>query len=190
MNGCHLVVEIGVVEHIDVVIRTARGDSYDNMSVVSGDVLVKRRIFGKRLRVYVGAENILGPGVGMCGETAVDDGGQQGDVRLFFVETLVDDDPGRKFAVLHLAAPGVAAQVVVGLEYLEAAFGNEIAVIVGHPVLRPRGEVAAGNIVEFPVAEVESAGRRIAFARIGVDDGTLSGGGVEVPGELLILLII
>lgn len=133
-------------------------------------------------RVYVGAENILGPGVGVGGEAAVDDGGQQGDVRLLFVEALVDDYPGREFAVLHLAAPGVVAQVVVRLEHFEAAFGDEIAVIVGHPVLRSRGEVAAGDVVELPVAEVEPAAGRIAFARIGVDEGSLSGGGVEVPG--------
>ena len=61
-----------------MVLCTARGDSYDDVAVVSGDIPVKFGIFGQRLRVYVGAENILGPCVGMGGETAFDDGGQQG----------------------------------------------------------------------------------------------------------------
>ena len=71
--------------------------------------------------------------------------------------------------------------MVVCLEHLEASLGNEVAVIVGYPVLGAGSEVAAGDVVEFSVAQVESAGCRITLACIGVDDSALSGGGIEVP---------
>ena len=132
MNRLHVIAEVIIVQHIDIVRIAALRYADNDVAIVAGHLIYSRLILSNVLWVEVCGKEILNPERVLV----VHNVGHMSCIRLLCVEVLIDNHARIKVTLLHLCAPRVCAQVVVTLKGIKVALADKVTNIVAYAVLR------------------------------------------------------